>query len=288
MATIYVLNGLLPNTAAAYPQANLCPVIGSQPELTEWRTFVAATGWRGGAALHVDTGMNRLGISFEEAQRLALRPAGITLLMSHLACAETPDHPLNAQQIAKFRAARAMFPNAKGSLANSSGIFLRPDTHYDLVRPGAALYGVNPTPARTNPMRPVIELRGRVVQVRKIAPGDTVGYGATWTAPRPSKIAIVSVGYADGFMRNASAPNGKPGAEAIVANWPCRIAGLISMDLLAVDVSDLPEATPSRGDFVTLIGEGITVDAFAVRAGTIGYEVLTSLGHRYHRVFKGG
>jgi alanine racemase len=287
-AAIYVLNGLMPHTAPAYAEANLRPVLGSLPELSEWKAFVAANGWKGGAALHVDTGMNRLGVSFEEAQRLALRPAGVSLLMSHLACAETPDHPLNARQMAKFRAARAMFPNAKGSLANSSGIFLGREAHYEMVRPGAALYGVNPTPGQPNPMRPVVELRGRVAQVRKVAAGDSVGYGAAWTAKRPAKIAVVSIGYADGLMRNLSGRDEHEGAQAIVANWPCHLAGLISMDLLAVDVSDLPEGVPARGELVTLIGEGITVDAVAARAGTIGYEVLTSLGRRYLRLYKGG
>jgi len=288
-ATIYVLNGLLPATASAYVGFNLRPVIGSLAELAEWQAFVTSTGWNGGAALHVDTGMNRLGLSFEEAVWLANQPKsdrrGLVLLMSHLACAETPDHPLNAGQMAAFRALRAMFAGIPGSLANSSGVFLGPDAHHDLVRPGVALYGANPTPAHLNPMRPVIELRGRIVQVRTAAEGETVGYRATWTAKRFTRIAVVSLGYADGFLRAASARDDKPGAEAIVAGRRCPLAGLISMDLLAVDVTGLPEELPRRGDFVTLIGTDICVDDLASHAGTIAYEVLTSLGRRYQRVW---
>jgi len=228
-------------------------------------------------------------LSFEEAVWLANQPKsdrrGLVLLMSHLACAETPDHPLNAGQMAAFRALRAMFAGIPGSLANSSGVFLGPDAHHDLVRPGVALYGANPTPAHLNPMRPVIELRGRIVQVRTAAEGETVGYRATWTAKRFTRIAVVSLGYADGFLRAASARDDKPGAEAIVAGRRCPLAGLISMDLLAVDVTELPEELPRRGDFVTLIGTDICVDDLASHAGTIAYEVLTSLGRRYQRVW---
>jgi alanine racemase len=289
-ATIYVLNGLLPGTASAYPGCNLHPVIGSLAEFAEWKAFVAATSWHGGAALHVDTGMNRLGLSFEEAVWLSRQPQAergeVVLLMSHLACAEAPEHPLNARQMADFRELRALYPGVPASLANSSGIFLGPDAHHDMVRPGVALYGANPTPLHVNPMRPAVELKVRVVQVRNVAAGETVGYGATWTARRPTRIAVLAVGYADGILRAASARDGKAGAEAIVAGRRCPLAGVISMDLLAVDVTDLPGHLPRRGDLATLLGEEIGVDDLASHAGTIGYEVLTSLGARYHRVYR--
>jgi alanine racemase len=291
-AAIYVLNGLFPGTASAYVGCNLHPVIGSLAELAEWQAFVAATGWHGGAALHADTGMNRLGMTFEEAAWLTGRPQAergeVVLLMSHFACADIPDHPLNARQMAAFRELRAMFPGVPGSLANSSGIFLGPDAHHDMVRAGVALYGANPTPAHVNPMRTVVELRGRIVQVRAVAAGETVGYCATWTAQRTARIAVVSIGYADGFLRAASARDDKGGAEAIVMGRRCPLAGMISMDLLAVDVSALPEDMPRRGDFVTLLGEDIGVDDLASHAGTIGYEILTSLGRRYPRLHVGG
>jgi len=291
-ATIYVLNGLLPGTAPAYVGCNLHPVIGSLAELAEWKAFVATTGWHGGAALHVDTGMNRLGLSFEEAMWLAQQPQAergeVVLLVSHFACADAPDHPLNAKQIAAFGELRTMFPGIPGSLANSPGIFLGPDAHHDMVRPGVALYGANPTPLHLNPMRPVVELAGRIVQVRMVSAGETVGYLAAWTAARDVRVAIVSVGYADGVVRAASARDGKAGAEAIVSGRHCPLAGMISMDLLAVDVTSLPEHTPRRGELAVLIGDDISVDDFASHAGTIAYEVLTGLGHRCQRIYRGG
>jgi len=287
-AAVYVLNGLAPGSAEAFAQADLRPVIGSLPELTEWETFCAATGWRGGAALHVDTGMNRLGLAPEQARQLAERDGAkehIRLLMSHFACAEQPGHPLNARQMADFRKVRTLFPKIPASLANSSGIFLGPDAHHDLVRPGVALYGANPTPGHLNVMGTVVRLEGRIVQLRDVAAGDTVGYGAGWTAQRPTRLAILGLGYFDGVPRAASASDTKPGAEAMVAGRRCPLAGRISMDLLAVDVTDLPEDVPRRGDFASLLDEEIGIDELASHAGTIAYEVLTRLGRRYRRIY---
>ncbi len=179
---IYVLNGLLPGTASAYADINVRPVIGSLVELAEWDAFCATNQWHGGAALHVDTGMNRLGISADEAAALAPRIRaenhGITLLMSHLVCSELPEHPLNEKQIQLFRDVRLLYRGIPGSLANSSGIFLGSGAHCDVVRPGAALFGVNPTPGRSNPMRPAVELHAHVVQVRTVPKGETIGYNA--------------------------------------------------------------------------------------------------------------
>jgi len=288
---IYVLDGLLPLTGPAFAEINARPVIGSLVEFAEWDAFCSGQGWHGGAALHVDTGMNRLGISPDEAAAVAPRIRaenhGITLLMSHLACAEVPEHPLNAKQIALFREVRMLYRGISGSLANSSGIFLGSGAHCDMVRPGAALYGVNPRPGRANPMRPVVKLQAHIVQVRKVARGETVGYDAVWTARHAARIAVVAVGYADGLSRALSASDQAPGSDAIVAGKRCPFAGRISMDLLAIDISDLPEGAARRGDLVTLIGNGMTVDAVANIAGTIGYEILTSLGRRYHRVYRG-
>jgi len=286
-ATIYVLSGLMPDTAAAYAAANLRPVLGSIAELEEWRAFRASSGWRGEAALHFDTGMNRLGFPHEEAAQIGAslgRDHGIALVMSHFACSEE-DHPLNAIQIERFRAVRTHFPGIEGSLSNSSGIFLGHPAHHDLVRPGVALYGANPTPGKPNPMHHVVTLQGRVVQRREVDAGATVGYSATWTAKRPTRLAIVAVGYADGFLRAGSASDKKPGAEVIVAGQRCPIAGRVSMDLIAIDVTDVP-SPPQRGDLVTLLGAEISVDDLADRAGTIGYEVLTGLGRRYRRIYR--
>lgn len=289
-AVIYVLDGVLPGSGPAFADVHARPVIGSLVELAEWDRFVAGANWLGGAAIHVDTGMNRLGMGAEEVVALAPRMQkenhGFTLLMSHLACAETPEHPLNDRQIRLFREIRVQFRGLPASLANSSGIFLGDAAHCDLVRPGAALYGVNPTPGKPNPMRPVVSLQGRIVQVRHVAKGETVGYGGAWTAKRPSRIAVIAVGYADGYPRAASAGNGAAGGQTIVAGQRCPLAGRISMDLLAIDVTDVPEADVHRGEYATLIGGDIGVDEVAGFGGTIGYEVLTRLGRRYHRVYR--
>ena len=290
-AAIYVLNGLSPGTAPTFADLRARPVIGSMVELAEWDAFCSTQQWQGGAALHVDTGMNRLGITANEAAALAPRIRsenhGITLLMSHLACAEVQDHPLNERQIALFREVRILYRGITSSLANSSGIFLGNAAHCDMTRPGVALYGVNPTPGRSNPMRPVIELQARIAQVRVVPKGDTVGYNAGWTAKRQTRLAVVAVGYADGYLRAASASDEAPGADAIVAGKRCPIAGRVSMDLIAIDITDLPDGSARRGDLAKLIGDEISVDDVASAAGTIGYEVLTSLGKRYHRVYRG-
>jgi len=288
---IYVLNGLLPGTASAFADIRARPVIGGMVELAEWDAFTSAHHWHGGAGLHVDTGMQRLGISVNDAAALAPRIRsenhGITLLMSHLACAEQPEHPLNERQIGLFREVRLLYRGIPSSLSNSSGIFLGQAAHCDMVRPGVALYGVNPIPGRSNPMRPVIDLQARIVQVRVVPKGETIGYDAAWTAKRATRIAVAAVGYADGYLRAASASDLAPGGNAIVAGKRCPLAGRVSMDLLAIDITDLPDNAARRGDLVTLIGDEITVDDLAKAAGTIGYEVLTSLGRRYHRVYRG-
>jgi alanine racemase len=292
-AAIYVLAGILPGSGPGFIETHARPVIGSLVEIAEWDRFVASENWHGGAAIHVDTGMNRLGMSVEEvlalAPRLQKENHGFTLLMSHLACAEMPNHPLNERQIRLFREIRVQFRGLPASLANSSGIFLGEPAHCDLVRPGAALYGVNPTPGKPNPMRPVVTLEGRIIQVRSVEKGETVGYDASWTARRASRIAVVAVGYADGYPRAASAINGAPGGVAIVAGRRCALAGYISMDLLAIDVTDVEnENDVHRGDYAILIGGELGVDEVAAFSGTNGYEILTRLGRRYHRICRGG
>ena len=291
-AAIYVLDGFFQNSGDAYARIDARPVIGDLNELAEWDVFCRRTGWAGGAAIHIDTGMNRLGLTVTEAQGLVPRIVagdhGITLVMSHLACAETVNHPLNARQLAAFREIASQFSGVPASLSNSSGVYLGAAFQFELMRPGAAVYGINPTPEADNPMQPVVELKARIVQIRNIEKGDTVGYGGTWTARRPTKLAIVSAGYADGYFRAGSSNDGTRGAEVVVAGKRCPIAGRISMDLMAVDVTDLEKNAVRRGHMVTLIGEGVTVDELAHHFGTIGYEVLTSLGRRYARVYKGG
>jgi alanine racemase len=291
-AALYVLDGFFQNCGDAYAKIDARPVIGDLNELAEWDVFCRRSGWAGGAAIHIDTGMNRLGLTIAEAQgiipRINAGDHGISLVMSHLACAELLNHPLNARQLASFREIASLFAGVPASLSNSSGVYLGAQFQFDMVRPGAALYGVNPTPEADNPMQPVVDLKARIVQVRNVDKGETVGYGGTWTARRPTKLAIVSAGYADGYFRAGSSNDGTRGAEVVVAGKRCPVAGRVSMDLIAVDVTDLDKNAARRGHMATLIGEGITVDELAHHFGTIGYEVLTSLGSRYARVYRGG
>jgi len=273
-AMLAVLNGLWPSDAPLYAEHGIVPVLGSLAEIAEWT---------GPALLHVDTGMNRLGLSPAELDRLADEPGllrGIDLLfvMTHLVSAELPDDPLNATQARRFAGACARLPPAPRSLANSSGIFLGPGFRSDLARPGAALYGINPGLA-CNPMQDVVRLRARVLQLRDVQAGETVGYDGAWTAARPSRIAVVSVGYADGFPRS---PTNQ--AAACFDGGLVPLVGRVSMDLTTFDVTDAPAV--QVGDWLELIGPGMPLDQVAARAGTNGYEILTSLGRRYRRVYR--
>jgi alanine racemase len=211
---------------------------------------------------------------------------GIALLMSHLACAEQPEHLLNDRQIRQFRELRSLFRGIPSSLANSPGIFLDRSTYCDLVRPGIALYGGNPTPGRRNPMKPVVELKARILQVRHVPMRATVGYGATWIAKRDSRIAVIAAGYADGLPRGPAATDSTPPRELVIAGRRCRMIGRVSMDLLAVDVTDVPEGQVRRDDWATLVGPALALDEAAAQAGTISYEILTNLSRRYHRIWK--
>ncbi|MDQ0392830.1 alanine racemase [Labrys monachus] len=289
-ASIYVLNGLLPGAGDVYAAHDLRPVLGSLDEIREWSAFCAASGWRGGAALHVDTGMARLGLRLEAAEALLAEGSLFEpcLLISHLACADTPAHPLNGRQIAAFHAVRGLFPGVPASLCNSSGLFLPDDLGFDLTRPGIALYGGNPTPDKPNPMAPVVTVEARVIAVRAVQPGESVGYGATWVSRSPARLAIVGVGYADGYLRAGSSSDDYDSALAYAGGRYCPIAGRISMDLTTIDISALPEGTIARGDWIELAGPHLPIDEVARRSGTVCYEILTSLGSRYHRIVPPG
>jgi alanine racemase len=290
--TIYILNGLPPGTAQVFADHGLRPVINSPVQLAEWDAFIMGSKWGGGFALHVDTGMNRLGLTIDEAAAIAPRinnqNHGLVLLMSHFVASQFVENSRNNEQMLTFRNIRALFRGVPASIANSSGIFLNPAAHLDLVRPGVALYGVNPTPNKANVMKPVVELKARIAQVRNLEFGETVGYDATWTARRPTRIAVVTMGYADGIFRSASGDDQKPGGTLFVNGQPCPIVGRISMDLTTLDITHLPDGSVKRGDFATVTGAERDVDATAAMLGTIGYEVLTNLGPRFARVYKGG
>lgn len=285
-ATVHVLNGLPPGVEADCAEIGAVPVLNGRAQVDAWARLAARLGRRLPAAIQVDSGMSRLGLSPAELDALdaaALEGIVPTLVMSHLACADEPDHPANAAQHAAFEAARRRLPSAPASLANSSGVFLGAAYHFDLVRPGAALYGVNPTPGRPNPMRPVVRLQGKVVQIREVEAGRGVGYGLSWTAPGPTRLATVSVGYADGYLRSLSGRG-----VAWLDGTALPLAGRVSMDTITLDVSAVPEAAIGPGTLVDLLSPQHGVDAAAERAGTIGYEILTSLGRRYARRYLNG
>lgn len=279
-AVIYILGGFRTAAAAAFRDHDLRPVLNSMAEVDD---FVAARGMglTTGAAVHVDTGMNRLGLSVAEALALAadasrLAALSPTLVMSHLACGDTPAHPLNARQLAAFRTVAAAFPGVPASLASSAGVFLGKDYHFDLVRPGVALYGAAFGPWPT--LSPVATVEARVLQVRELAAGASVGYGASETRDRPARLAILGVGYADGYHRAASSRDGRPGARVFVRGSFAPLIGRVSMDLMVVDVTGI--AGVARGDWAELFGPHVPVDEVAAHAGTVGYELLTGLGHR--------
>ncbi|MBS7540956.1 alanine racemase [Ancylobacter lacus] len=287
-ATIYVLNGLFAGAEPVYLAQKLRPVLGSVEEIERWSAFCRGRAGPLPAAIHVDTGMNRLGLAPTDAIGLADRrdelAFPVALILSHLACADEPSHPLTMRQLEDFRAIVALFPGVPASLANSAGTLGDPALHFDLVRPGIALYGGRAR-ADVSALRPVVRLELRIVQLRDVHEGEPVGYGAAQTARRHTRIAVLSAGYADGLPRLAGSSDLRRGAAVMIAGRRCPLIGRISMDLITVDVTDVPADEVQAGDFATALGAGIGVDDWARHAETIGYEVLTSLGRRYHRVW---
>jgi alanine racemase len=284
-ARIFILGGFFPGAADLYRGLRLQPVLNSPAEIGEW---LGLGGERPAPAIHVDTGMNRLGLTPSEAGDLAAQPEKLTalapaLLISHLACADAPGEPRNAVQLAAFRTVRRLFPFVPASLANSAGIHLGPDYHFDLTRPGIMLYGATAGGA-LSPLDPVVTAEARIVQVRDALPGETVGYGAAETLRRNTRIAVLAAGYADGYHRLAGASDRHGGAAVAIRGGIAPLLGRVSMDLIAADVTDIPGA--ARGDWAELFGPAIPVDAVATRAGTIGYELLTGLGRRYVRHYR--
>ena len=291
-AVIYVLDGLLPGASAYYAGFDLRPCLSSLAEIREWAAYCDATGRRLRAAVHVETGMNRLGLPAAEVEHLATAERDLfehfemALLMSHLACADEPNHKLNEAQRQRFDSVRAMLPKAPASLANSGGTFLGAAYHYDLVRPGIALYGGRALEGKPNPMQWVVRFQARILQVRPVSIGETVGYGATFKTTRPSRIATVACGYADGFLRALGGPTGHPGPVGFIGDHPVPVVGRVSMDLITVDVTDVPENQALRGAWVEVLGARTTIDDLTDRAGTIGYELLTRLGQRVQRTYE--
>ncbi|SDO64415.1 alanine racemase [Aureimonas jatrophae] len=282
-AELFVLNGLSPGAEGPCAAIGAVPVLNSLDQIRRWGAEAARRGAVLPAALQVDSGMSRLGLSPAEVEAIAAEPARLAgirtvLVMSHLACADEPAHPASAHQRAAFRELVARLPHTRLSLANSAGLFLGPDYGFDLARPGIALYGGNPVAdGRANPMQPVVRLQARVVQTRDVPAGAGIGYGFSRVADRPMRLATVGVGYADGWPRALSNR-----AAAYLGDHRLPIAGRVSMDSTILDVTDLT-AMPQPGALVDLIGPHQTLDAVAELAGMISYEILTSLGDRFER-----
>lgn len=290
-ATIYVLDGLLPGAEAQYTGFDLRPVLSSLPEVRDWAAYGRSRGCRLAAAIHLDTGINRLGMPESDIDQLAaagdlLSSVDITLVLSHLACADHPDDPMNERQRLRFEELRAKLPPAPGSLANSGGLFMGPKYHFDLVRPGIALYGGRAHEHVPNPMRSVVRMAARILQVRDVPPGATIGYGATYKVQRPSRVATIAIGYADGFLRALSVKTGEAGPVGYIGGYQVPIVGRVSMDFTTVDVTEVPPDLARRGAWVEVMGERVTVDDLTDRAGTIGYELLSRLGQRVYRVYE--
>ncbi|QEO17312.1 alanine racemase [Acetobacter vaccinii] len=284
-ARITVLHGPRPDAVEACLANGLRPVLNSLEQIGWVQAVARQRGTVVDAVLQLDTGMSRFGLSEADIHTLANDPSAfdglsLSLIMSHLACADNPQDPANAMQAARLRAYAALLPPAPLSLAASSGVFLGPDYHFNLVRPGAALYGVAPQTGQANPLEAVVRLQAHVLQTRQLRAGDRVGYGLTWQAPGPCRVATIGVGYADGFARQGA---------ALGCAWfkgrRLPVVGRISMDSMTVDITDLPAGELEADGMVDLLDATHGVDAVAQAEGTIGYEVLTSLGRRYHRVY---
>ncbi len=293
---IFTFDGFHKQMAAEYTAHRITPVLSGPKDIEDWFTAGLASEPH---ALHVDTGMTRLGLSVDEMAALAQDPDRLNALspdvvMTHFACADEPDDPMNDRQIEAFMQAAAHFPSARQSLANSAGVFMGGKAHFDLLRPGISIYGgecINDVP---NPMRAVVRLEGRILQLRDAKKGETVGYGAEYLLTRDSRVAVIGIGYADGYPRSASGA-GIPlrrndigiGAGGEIAGHKIPILGRVSMDLIALDVTDVPEQVLAEHEWIDLLNERITVDDVARSAGTIGYEILTNLGQRYERIYLG-
>ncbi len=283
---IFILDGLFPGAAPLYLGERLMPCLSSVPMLEEWLEACLASNQALPAALHFDTGINRLGFRLNEASivKRMIDQVGYApqMIMSHLACADTPAHEKNRTQLALFTSVMAQFPGIPASLANSAGLMSNRDNHFQMVRPGIALYGGRAVSGRRNPMAPVVTLEAPILQVKDVKTGESVGYGALQTMSRDSRLAIVGIGYADGFFRALSSANNRPGTRVAIGGQQVPVVGRVSMDMMTIDVTDLPEI-PVPGAMVEIIGHHVTVDDHADVAGTIGYEVLTSMKGRYTR-----
>jgi alanine racemase len=290
-AHIFILSGLYPGAANLYIRQNLMPVISSMEMLEEWLTKCVERNEGYPSAFHFDTGMNRLGFRLNEAvavrERIGRLGYAPQMVMSHLACADIPNHEKNRTQLALFSSVLNQFPGIPASLANSAGLMTGRDYHFQMVRPGIALYGGRAVVGRKNPMATVATLHAPVLQVHEGRTGETVGYGAAYTLSRDSRLAVIGIGYADGFPRSMSATNARQGAKVYLRGKLCPVIGKISMDMTIIDITELGQNLPQPGEGVEVYGPNVNIDDQADAAGTIGYELLTWLKGRYTRNYVG-
>jgi alanine racemase len=287
-AVIYVLDSVPPGQEQDFLQHNLRPVLNSPEQVRRWNDFAGKSSANlagANCAIHIDTGMNRLGLERADVEALRehpewLKELAVDFVMTHLACADRPEHPLNRRQVEIFDELRQGIPHLRTSIANSAGTLLGSPFQGDIVRPGFAIYGGNPFADRDNPMEEVIRLQGRVSQVRALPSGETVGYGASYTSARPARIATITVGYANGYPRNL-------GNKAYVAigGQKAPIVGRVSMDLITVDVSGIEQPPVKPGTLADVVGGDIDLDELASLAGTVGYELMTGLGRGLPRLY---
>lgn len=297
-ARIFVLNGIVAETLQLAAEHDLAPVLNAGYGIELWANNPHQGKPENACAIHIDTGMNRTGLSIAEATALAddksmIEKLNVKLVMSHLACADEPAHPMNMKQLNAFRGIAKRFGDTPKSLANSAGILMGGDYHFDLTRPGIALYGAEAVNNVPNPMKPVVTAEARILQIRQVKKGETIGYGATCTLEHDTKIAVVSAGYSDGFHRSGSGSgvplrkSSRSAATGAIGKYRFPVIGRVSMDLTAFDVTGVPDNVLENSEWIELFGKKIPVDEAARNCGTIGYEMLTSIGHRYQRTYTG-
>ena len=291
-ARLFALDGLLPGSAEIFARLGVLPALSTLADVTAWAVLSEKRGTKLSAALHIDSGLNRLGLTARDARRLAgdqavMSRIDLKLVMSHLASADNPSDPKNRDQLLAFETLSALFPGVPRSLAASDGLMLGKAYHFDLVRPGYGLYGGQASAHDPAPVSPVVRVTARILAVNDVAPGETVGYSATWRAARPSRIATIAAGYADGVPRSASSSSDGAHGHVLIAGRKVPIIGRVSMDLITADVTDLPAEAIGAGDEAMLLGPGLSIEDAGFAAGTIGYEILTRLGRRFERVYTG-
>lgn len=282
---IYIFHGFLKGQESALIENRLVPVLNSIEQVINWADYSKKTNLKMPCIIHIDTGMNRLGLSNNELDEFIEKNLqdylDIKYIMSHLACADVKDHPLNKKQLDEISRISKCFSGIPISFSNSFGVFLGKNYHFDLARPGMALYGLNPTPDRENPMKTTAFLSSKIIQIREIDTPSCVGYGATCELPAGARVATLPVGYADGYLRSLG-----NSAFCYFKKHKLPVVGRVSMDLIMVDISNVPNGQINVGDEIEIMGKNISADDLAKTAGTIGYEILTRLGARYKRFYK--